>query len=151
MKDMRRTTLLYLTIAFSLIGIADAWYLAQHALTNTALSCGVGTLSGCNVVAQSAYSHFFGIPLGVYGVVFYTLMFVLATLDFAIEKRRLAKVLFGMGSIGVLFSFYFVWLQFFVIDAICIYCFVSFILSLGIFCTTFFLMRKRPLPSVTLT
>jgi uncharacterized membrane protein len=145
---MRRPALLGFTMLFSFAGIADAWYLAEHALTNTALSCGIGTLSGCNTVAQSAYSHFFGIPLGVYGLVFYTIIFILAAISTTKNSHRLNQGLFGLGIVGILFSFYFLWLQFFVIDAICIYCLGSFVISLGIFVFTAFLVRRRYVPPV---
>ncbi|MDB4992533.1 MAG: vitamin epoxide reductase [Parcubacteria group bacterium] len=148
---MRRPTLLTLTMLFSFAGIADSWYLAEHALTNTALSCGIGSLTGCNVVAQSAYSHFFGIPLGVYGLVFYALVFVLSALATTINVRRLMQTLFGLGIVGLLFSIYFAYLQFFVIDAVCIYCMGSFVLSILIFILTTVLVRiKQPSPPVVM-
>jgi len=144
---MRRTTLLILTAILSFLGIADAWYLAEHALTNTALYCGIGSISGCNTVAQSSYSHFFGIPLGVYGVVFYAVIFIATAFAFTHQARRLMQFLFLLGSIGILFSLYFMGLQLFVIDALCIYCLASFVFSVGIFITTFLLNRRAaPIP-----
>lgn len=141
---MRRTTLLALTTLFSLAGIADAWYLAEHALNNTALSCGVGNLSGCNIVAQSAYAHLFGIPLGLYGVAFYALVFVAAAIAFTNDSRRIELFLMGASVVGVLASIAFEGIQFFLIKAICIYCLISFALSLGIFITNLLLVRRRP-------
>lgn len=140
---MRRTPLLVLTTLFSFLGILDSWYLAQHALTNTALYCGIGSLSGCNIVAQSPYSHLFGIPLGVYGVFFYGVVFIASALAYSAPVRRLMQVLFIFGCLGLLMSLYFIGLQLFVIDAICIYCVASFLLSVGIFITTFKLARHR--------
>ena len=141
---MRRTTLLILTAIFSFLGIADAWYLAEHALTNTALYCNIGSISGCNTVAQSPYSHFFGIPLGVYGVIFYGLVFVAAAFAFTHHARRLMQFLFFLGCVGLLFSLYFMGLQLFIIDALCIYCLGSFVLAVLIFITTSLLLRRRP-------
>lgn len=140
---MRRPTLLTLAMVFCFAGIADSWYLAEHALSDTALSCGIGSLTGCNVVAQSAYSHFFGIPLGIYGLVFYALVFVISALATTIHARRLMQTLFGLGIVGLLFSCYFAYLQFFVIDAICIYCMGSLVLSILIFVLTSILVRTK--------
>jgi len=142
---MRRPTLKALTLVFSLLGIADSWYLAQHELTDTALSCGIGgsaTLSGCNIVAQSPYSHLFGIPLGVYGLVFYGIALLITLALYAGETRRRLQALLAIGIIGVLFSLYFEGLQVFVIKAICIYCLGSFLLSVGILATSLALMRR---------
>ncbi len=143
---MRTSRLLGLVIVFSLAGIADSLYLAQHALTNTALSCGIEAISGCNTVAQSQYSQFFGIPLGVYGVIFYTLVFFGAIIARRSSTKRIIQALFGLGVIGMLFSLYSVWLQLFVINAICIYCMGSFVLALGIFVSTSLLLRTRHEP-----
>ncbi len=148
---MRRTSLLVLTTIFSFLGILDSWYLAQHALTNTALYCGIGALSGCNAVAQSPYSHLFGIPLGVYGVFFYGVVFIASALAYSAPVRRLMQLLFLFGCLGFLMSLYFIGLQLFVIDAICIYCVASFALSVGIFVTTFKLVRHRPAPLHAMT
>jgi uncharacterized membrane protein len=146
---MRRTPLLALTTLFSILGIADAWYLAEHAITNTALSCGIGSLSGCNIVAQSAYSHFLGVPLGVYGVVFYGIVLVASLAAYKATDRWLKLFLLLCGVLGVLFSIYFELLQLFVIKAICIYCLGSFVLSIGIFGTTLLLARREPAPALT--
>jgi uncharacterized membrane protein len=144
---MRRTTLLALTTLFSLLGIADAWYLAEHALTDTALSCGIDGLSGCNIVAQSAYAHLLGIPLGVYGVAFYVIVFIAAAIAFTNDSRRVELFLMAASIVGVLASVAFEGIQFFLIKAVCIYCLGSFFLSLGIFITNLLLVRRRsPLP-----
>ena len=62
-------------LVLSFLGIADSTYLSYTALTGSSLACSIKGLDGCNVVAQSIYSHLFGIPLGVYGVIFYVLLF----------------------------------------------------------------------------
>lgn len=142
---MNRKLYLALTLVFSILGFADSWYLAQHELTDTALSCGIGsTLSGCNIVAQSPYSHLFGIPLGVYGLVFYGIILLFTLAMYAGHKRRLSQLLFVVAVVGTLLSFYFASLQIFVIKAICIYCFGSFFLTIGIFVTTLMLARHKP-------
>lgn len=143
---MRRSTALALTLIFTILGIADSWYLAAHEITNTALSCGIGTatLSGCNVVAQSPYSRLFGIPLGVYGLIFYGVILLFTGVLYATHTRYLTRILFAIAVAGMLLSFYFAGLQIFVIKAICIYCFGSFLLSVGIFVTTLRLVRYKP-------
>lgn len=142
---MRRSFLRALTLVFSLLGIADAWYLAEHALTKTALSCGIGPseLSGCNTVAQSAYARFFDIPLGIYGVVFYALVLLVILSLYLRETRHRLRLLVILGVIGMVFSFYFEGLQIFVIKALCIYCLGSFFLSIGIFAASLMLVRQK--------
>ncbi len=140
--------LLVFVLTFTFLGLADSWYLAQSALTDTALTCNIAGLSGCNVVAQSAYSHLFGIPLGVYGVVFYALVFVCTALLFLHRSRFLFRSLFGLGLIGLIGSTIFVALQIFVIQALCIYCLASGAISFVIFLLTTLLWTRFTPPNV---
>lgn len=129
----------------SLLGIADSWYLAQHAVEGTALSCGIdGVLSGCNAVAQSPYSHFFGIPLGVYGVAFYAAVLLLAAIANRALIKEARRAVALLSAIGMLASLYFIGLQVFVIDALCIYCIGSFVVATGIFLLALPLWRRVP-------
>lgn len=123
---MNRSLLVALILVLSFLGIADSWYLYQSAVTDTALSCDIGGgLDGCNIVAQSEYSHIFGIPLALYGVGFFALMFVLAALLIVVDTRRIYQALLTLSVAGVAASAVFVLIQFFLIKAICIYCIAS--------------------------
>lgn len=118
---------LILLLAF--LGIADSAYLAQHEIDGTPLICDIQNLSGCNVVANSQYSHLFGIPLAEYGVLFYGVLFVLAALELVLFDRLLRRVLQVTSLFGVLASLYFMGLQIFFIGAFCIYCIASAIIT----------------------
>lgn len=135
--------LLAAILVLAFFGIADAWYLYQAALTDTALWCGANTLDGCNIVAQSEYSRLFGIPLALYGLVFYIATFVLAAAALFERIRYMTRALVGLGLLGLLSSLYFLYLQIFRIEALCIYCVASFVISTLIFCVTVLLDRME--------
>lgn len=122
------------TIILSCIGLADALYLSDMALTGSELTCTITGLDGCNVVAQSAYSQFLGVPLALYGVVFYSLLLLTLGVSFYVKRSSMKHLVFLVALAGVLFSTYFMYLQFFVIKALCIYClgsaFVAYILAI---------------------
>jgi uncharacterized membrane protein len=142
---MTRTwVVIILVLAF--FGLADSAYLAQHALTNTPLLCNVENLSGCNIVASSQYSRLFGLPLAVYGVIFYGILFVLSALEIVLVDRLLRRVLQGAALAGFIASLYFVTVQVFFIGAFCIYCFASVVISLSIIILASRIepLRKRP-------
>lgn len=123
---MNRNLLVLLVLILSFLGIADSWYLYQSAITDTALSCDLGSgLDGCNIVAQSAYSQLFGVPLGLYGVGFFALTFVLAASLSIVSSRRLYQALLAVSLFGVAASAVFVFIQFVLIKALCIYCIAS--------------------------
>jgi uncharacterized membrane protein len=122
---------LILVLAFC--GLADSAYLMQHEVSGTPLICNLNNLSGCNIVAQSPYSHLFGIPLAVYGVLFYGILFALAALELAVFDRLLRRALQVLAFFGILISLYFTFVQVFIIDALCVYCLGSTAIALGIF------------------
>ena len=124
-----RNALLIAILVLAFIGIADSWYLASHALSGTELACGIGGYDGCNTVAQSAYSNWFGIPLALYGVAFYIALFALSALLFVIRDLRLLEGLRAVAVVGAAASVVFMLIQIFLIQAICQYCVLSAIVS----------------------
>jgi uncharacterized membrane protein len=109
------------------IGLAIASYLSITELTGGIPQC--GDLHGCETVALSPYSRINGIPVAVFGVV---LSLILLTLAIAWWRTNLYALLlahYGLSLAGVLFEIYFLYLQVFVIGAVCIWC-TSYGLSL---------------------
>ena len=118
----------YYMLAFALIGIADAFYLAHASYTGSSISCGL--FEGCDIVAKSPYSQVFGTPLSYFGLIFYLYMLAVAALlawDPYSKGLRLGVILYS--AIGVCYSVYSLYLQFFVINAVCIYCLTSALLT----------------------
>ncbi len=140
----RAGVVLILVLAFC--GLADSAYLTQHELTGTPLICNIQNLSGCNTVAESQYSSIFGIPLAEFGVLFYSIVFVLAALELFLFDRLLRRLLQGAALVGVLASLYFTGVQIFLIGAFCIYCTVSALITLFIliFASLIEPVRRQP-------
>jgi uncharacterized membrane protein len=115
--------LVYLLILVSLVGIADSSYLSHAAVTGSPLNCSV--FDGCNIVAASPYSKVYGIPLALFGLVFYIVALGLTASMLTMDSRGLRKAVFAWSIAGVLFSAYFMYLQYFKIEAICLYCVIS--------------------------
>ncbi len=138
---------LILILAF--FGLADSIYLTQSKLSGTPLLCDINNFSGCNIVAGSQYSNIFGIPLAEFGVLFYSILFILAALELVLFDRLLRRVLQGLSLIGALASLYFVFVQLFLIGAFCIYCSVSAVITLLILILASFIepLRQRTKPT----
>jgi uncharacterized membrane protein len=125
-----RNRLLIGLIALALLGIVDAWYLALTAFKGASLVCDIGSaLDGCNVVAQSPYSMLFGIPLALYGLVFYVLSFLAAAVLLVRASRPLYGTLLVLGLFGFTASVAFLLIQLLVIKAVCIYCIASAVIA----------------------
>lgn len=142
---MKTSTILSLIIALAFLGLADSWYLAESAATDTPLICGPGMLEGCNAVAQSPYSKLFGIPLGVYGVVFYALALVAAAAILFLRARVLPFYLFVVTAVGALASVAFLMIQFFLIKALCVYCLASALISFALVGFAYLLWKRERL------
>lgn len=111
-------------------GIADSAYILQHEVAGTSLLCDTAGLIGCTTVATSPYSFILGIPLAEYGVIFYSILFILAALELVIASESLRHVLQIFTGSGLLVSIYFVYVQLFVINAFCVYCLISVMIAL---------------------
>lgn len=122
-----------LILFFAFCGLADSAYLAEHEATGTPLICNIQNLSGCNVVASSSYSHIFGIPVAEFGVLFYSILFVLAALELVIFDQLLRRVLQLFAVVGLGVSLYSTFVQVFYIKALCIYCLASAVVTVFIF------------------
>lgn len=142
MTAMIRIVLTVLILLLSFFGLADSWYLAESALTNTPLSCDITGLGDCNVVAASPFSKFLGVPLALYGVAFYTLLFVFSALLLFVRTREIFLALLTFASLGFIASAYFMFLQLFVIQATCVYCLTSALLSAFIFVCALVMKKK---------
>ncbi len=117
-------------IIFSFFGLANSAYLAQQEASGEPLICNIQNFSGCTIVAASPYSNLFGIPLAEFGVLFYSILFVLAALELALFDRLLRRILQLSSLIGVIASLYFTLIQAFVIGTFCIYCVASAFIAL---------------------
>lgn len=109
------------------IGLAIASYLSIVELGGGTPVC--GPLHGCETVAQSSYSRLWGIPVAVFGV---GLSLILLTLAIAWWRSNLYALLlahYGLSLAGVIFELYFLYVQLFVIHALCVWC-TSYGLSL---------------------
>lgn len=118
----------YVMLVLALVGIADAFYVAHGSYTGRSLWCPI--VEGCNTVAQSPYARIFGVPLSYFGLVFYVYMFGLAALlvsDPFSRGLRLGALLYT--AIGVFYSMYGMYLQLGAIQAVCIYCLISAVMT----------------------
>ena len=62
----------YFMLALTLIGIADAVYVAHGNYTGAPLWCPI--LDGCNTVINSPYSRVFGVPMSYFGFIYYVFL-----------------------------------------------------------------------------
>ncbi len=113
-------------LVLALLGFGVAGYLTFIETRQVAAMC--GPVGDCNQVQSSPYAHFFGIPVGIIGLVGYAAIGIgWAATRFGSEQ--IAKfgwlAIFAMALFGVLFSIYLTYLELAVIKAVCIWCLSS--------------------------
>ena len=134
-----------IAIAFlivSFIGFLDSSYLTVQHYRGEPPSCAIFT--GCETVASSKYAVVGPIPLALLGLLYYLAIFILTVAYFDTKKERLLLLAALLTIAGFLASLYFVYLQLFVIKAICLYCMISAASSTALFTFgTFAMFRDR--------
>jgi len=101
-------------------GLAIALYLSANALAGTAAACLPG--GGCEAVAQSEYSHWLGIPVAFFGILFSGVLLSLVMAWWRTGDRRLLVAGYAQGLFGVVIVLYLRYLELFIIGAICPWC-----------------------------
>src|SRR5690349_13793445 len=113
----------------SFVGMFDALYLSIKRNAGP-IPCHV--TRGCTDVLTSRYSEIMGIPLSVFGLIFYIFVFSLAVFEISGVGKTLNR-LFWPAVAGVTISAILVGIQAFALKAYCEYCLLSAILVLSIF------------------
>lgn len=109
-------------------GIGVATYIAIEAAGGDAPVCIAGG-GGCQTVAESSYSHLFGVNIAVFGIVGYVLLLAAALLRG--DAARMAGFGLALGGFG--YSVFLTYLELFKIEAICQWCVASAVLMTVLF------------------
>lgn len=134
-----------LILAFlDVCGLVIASYLSIVELGGGVPAC--GPLHGCEQVALSEYSRIGGIPVAVFGVALSLLLLALAIAWWRTDLYGLLLAHYGLSLAGVVFEAYFLYLELFVIHAVCVWC-TSYGLSLVLrFVIAFAVWLRQPPP-----
>lgn len=132
--------LIWSLIIVSFLGILDAGYLTILHYQGVLPDCSV--ITGCEEVLTSEYKEIFGLPMALYGLIFYFGMFVLSLLYFDTRHKILVPLIFIGGVTGFLVSIGLVYLQLGVIGAVCEYCMLSALTSTTLFVLGIILLKK---------
>ncbi len=118
-RMLRTDKLTWLSRALSLTGLAIAAYLTTVYLQDVPPVC--ANSGGCVTVQHSQYANLAGIPLPVFGLIGYALLFVTACLPG--QRARTAGMVFTVLAIAA--SVVLTYIELNVIHAVCIWCVAS--------------------------
>jgi uncharacterized membrane protein len=133
MEKPLEKTLLVLAIA----GIIVSSYLVYHHYTVVASGlnaewCDVNTDVNCDVVAASKYSEVYGIPVAIFGLLWFV---IAATFPFTgkLLGNRAGKLLLAWSIFGLIGIGWLAYAELFLIKALCIACTLAHAFGIGVF------------------
>ncbi len=118
-------------IIMSIIGLAAASevVITYNIMNQTPPFCKAGSIGGisldCEAVLGSKYSEIFGVPLELFAVVYFVInLFLVYLVSFGSESvfGRALGILFAWRFVGLMIVPYLVFIELFVLKAVCIYC-----------------------------
>jgi len=131
-QDKFFITIVSLFLVLSFIGIIDSTFLTiEHFKNNNSVVCLI--IGGCDTVLKSEYSSIFRIPIAVLGLLYYLFIFLTTIFSFRQKKEMILKHISIFTVFGFIVSLIFIYLQVFIINAICTYCLLSAFTSTSLF------------------
>lgn len=110
-------------LLLTLVGFFDALYLTIEHFLNSAPQCVV--TSGCETVLTSQYAEIYGIPIALFGALYYATLFLLSISFLNGGKKKIFRAAFFLNSLGFLATLGLLFIMTQVLEALCIYCLVS--------------------------
>ncbi len=105
--------------------------------------CSFNEFFDCDTLSKSPYSKFLGLPVSVYGSVFYG-MLLLLTFFYRREEDRgsLRCSVLLLSFLSLIPSVYLAYVSYFVLGKVCLFCSFLYLLNVFLFFLTFFLGRS---------
>lgn len=118
-------------LVLSGLGFIDATYLSVEHWSAVVPPCSLA--GGCEVVLTSRYATVGSVPIALFGAIYYLAVFLLAYGYFDSGRLAWLRLASWLAVLGFAVSLVLVYLQFFVLRALCQYCLLSAGISTGLF------------------
>lgn len=145
---MKITKIIFILLAIIWIGISS--YLTYTHFSEVSIVCAPNESTSfiinnsgwnnCDSTLNSKYSEFFGIPVSILWIFFYLTSLIVFVLFWyknyfssSLLNKYFKEILLFITSTWLLVSIFFSYLQLFVINSFCVYCFTSAFITLLLF------------------
>jgi len=140
---VKKTFVSLLFVILPFLGLFDSGYVTYEIFADRVPVC--TPPFQCAAFLQNDWAYIAGLPLSVYGFIFYTIVLALAIMNF-LEIKNVKKALRGLATFGFLFALYVTVLMAFVVKYWCLWCLVSVIILSILFINSRFLTdTEKPL------
>ena len=133
--------IIFALVAVSLIGLADSSYLTAKHYLGSPVNCSI--FNGCEKVTTSPYSIILGVPVELLGVLYYFSFLLLIIFYIDTRREKILEFTARFSIIGVIASFWFLFLQIFIIKALCLYCLISATSSALLFILGIIFLKRK--------
>lgn len=119
-------------VVLGVLGLAASAYATYlHVLVKAGkdTGCGITDTISCDKVIGSDYGQFFGIPLGVYGALFWAIVLVTAISSKAVSPQSAALQRLVVGAVGLTTSIVLAYISLGVLHKFCPVCATTHVLS----------------------
>lgn len=134
-------------LTVSLIGFVDAAYLTIQHYRGASLDCYV--LRDCEEVTTSQYAAIGSVSIALLGALYYLSIILLSAAYLDTKRNWLLTIISFLTTLGFLVSIILVYLQIFVIRALCSYCLLSALAAAVLFVLAVMLAKTSRKPAVS--
>ncbi len=137
----KRNVLLKIILVLSVLGLLVSLYLVQNHYAPAAEGsfCDFTESVSCSLVNTSVYSMLLGVPVAIFGALWFVVLFFMALKSM---KKDLSQLLLGWNLLGLLFIIYFVIAEI-ILQAICPFCTVVHIIVLITLVLSIILFKEK--------
>lgn len=129
-----------LLILLAIVGLGVSTYLTVEHLRGSLPNCSI--TGGCESVLTSKYATIGPVPTASFGVVYYLVIIISGALYLDVGNILIMRLVGWLMVAGFVVSLYLVYLQLWVIGAICLYCMTSALVSTLLFIIDLVIWRK---------
>ena len=130
--------------AFALLGLGastySTWvhYRILNDPTYVESACDVSATVNCTAVYSSRFGAFAGVPVAVFGTLFFVfVLFLIAwSAKSAVTRDNLSDYVFAASTIGLAAVLYLGYASFFILGALCLACLTTYVAVIGLFLTS---------------
>lgn len=130
-----------LLMAFAALGLgasSTSSYVHYQLLTDTSYSsfCDVSAMVNCSQAYLSQYGSFWGVPVALFGVFFFTLVLLLAGLGgraAAPARDAIPAYIFAISTVALAFILYLGWASYVQLKTFCLLCAITYVSVIAIF------------------
>ncbi|TAL48513.1 hypothetical protein EPN87_00360 [archaeon] len=132
-----------MVLLFAAAGILMMGYLSVLHYTGGSSVCDINERFNCDAVNKSVYSEFMGIPFSIIGILYFAIVIGMALLG-----EKFYPYIFILSLVSLAPALYLDYIEFFVLNAVCIFCELSKVMIGAIIAVSFLESRRLGLLKV---